>query len=116
MTERYSFGWLDPREVFCMYRVYIYPYNDKVRVQFGDGGPWVTVEEKDMPDKMKYGIAARGIKSIKQVGPRGDQPTVALDYGAKDFNELAASMNLMLSNPAPEVVDRIDALYAKKVD
>ena len=98
-----------------MYRVYIYPYNDKVRVQFGNGGPWVTVEEKDLPDKVKYGIAARGIKNITG-WVMGDAPTVALDYGAKDFNELAASMNLMLSNPAPEVVDRINALYAKKVD
>ena len=44
--------------------VYIYHYGDVVKLRFGRSGPTITVDEKDLPDKIKYAIATRGRKNV----------------------------------------------------
>ena len=97
--ERYSIDWTEscPREILMQNVIYVYHYGDDVRLQFGDRGPAIGMKEKDVPAKIKYAIASRGLKDLwKSVRPQTVAPTVAVIFETKEFNELAASVSLML--------------------
>jgi hypothetical protein len=87
------------QEILFMNTVYVFHYGDHVRLQFGPNGPHIGMPEKDLPEKIKYAIAARGLKEptiYSHTTGKATTATVAVQYEAKEFNELAASVNLML--------------------